>query len=327
MKFEFGFLLLAVVSAGLLQEKETEKACDGCPVRCGFTPPPGRRPCCPSSSDVIPPPPPNPCKPCHENSSFYCPCECPSSSSTICPPPFVPVPPCPVICCDSSCSSSSSSSCVKPCPYRRVPVPRPFLRCKSSSSSCSSSSSSSSCCPCPGRKHPKAALEEESPIVEKAQKAIVLQDGCKPLSSSSSSSSSSDCKPPHCPKDKALHTVFELDKKFVKYVNEQNLPALYKLAQTGARYAMVTPLADQPTCTRVVGPLSQFLPNYIGNVLTTVFQDIVYNEDGSVTIHVLDIITNGCQTLIVEDVWRTYTSLSGCNYKIDYLNGVNWVCK
>lgn len=324
MKFLFVILLSAVVGAAQLAEKETEKACEGCPRPCGYTPP-GRRPCC-VSSDVIPPPPPPP--PRCLDSSFYCPCDCPSSSSTVCPPPPVPIPPCPVICCDSSSSSSSSSSC-QPCPYRRVPVPRPFLRCKSSSSS----SSSSSCCTCHCRhhRHQKAALEVEEALVEKAQQAVVLEDRCKPSSSTTSvcvsSSSSSDCQSRKCPKEKALHTVFELDKKFVKYVNEQNLPGLYKLAQPGARYAMVTPMADQPSCTRVVGPLSQFLPNYIGNTLTSVFQDIVYNPDGSVTLHVLDILTNGCQTLIVQDVWRTYTSYSGCNYKIDYLNGVDWVCK
>jgi hypothetical protein len=135
------------------------------------------------------------------------------------------------------------------------------------------------------------------------------------------------CPPPTCCKKKALQIVFQLDRRFVKLVNEQNLPDLYNMITDSSRYAMITPMADSPTCTRVVGPLAQFLPNYIGYTLTTVFQDIAYNKDGSVTIHVLDVLTQGSTTIMAEDVWRTYKARSGCLYKIDYLNGVNWLCK
>lgn len=169
-----------------------------------------------------------------------------------------------------------------------------------------------------------AQVQAQEEMEKAAQKPAVLAAKGRPRScSSSSSSSSSRC----CDKKKALFTVFELDKRFVKLVNEQNLSALYKLIQPKARYAMVTPRADTPGCERIVGPLSQFLPNYIGYQLTSIFQDITYNADRSVTIHVLDVLTQGTSSLIVEDVWRTYTSHKGCNYKIDYLNGVNWVCK
>lgn len=135
------------------------------------------------------------------------------------------------------------------------------------------------------------------------------------------------CPAPSCPKKRALQVVFQLDRKFVKLVNEQNLPDLYGMITDHSRYAMITPNADSPGCTRVVGPLAQFLPNYIGYSLTTVFQDIAYNKDGSVTIHVLDVLTQGSTTIIAEDVWRTYKAATGCQYKIDYLNGVNWLCK
>lgn len=319
MKFCSGLfgLLFSVAFVAAVMRDDYDIHEKDCGVPCGYTPP-GQRPCCFSSS--LNPPPVVP--PCNLRSTYYCPCDCVSSSTTVCPPPDVPVPPCPVYCCESS--SSSSSSC-QPCPWRRVPVPRPFLACKSSSSS------SSSDCGCVqacrrrqyyGRFH-KAAVAEAGELTgqqvyekfQNAQAVAAARDSC-----------SSDS---HliCDKKKALHTVFELDKKFVKYVNQGNLPALYKLITPNSRYAMNQPDADAPGCIRVTGPLSQYLPDYIGFQLTTVFQDIVYNPDQTVTIHVLDVLTNGTSTLNVEDVWRTYKSYQACNYKIDYLNGSNWICK
>lgn len=311
----FGLIFtVALVGAAVREDSDINQK--GCVLPCGYTPP-GQRPCCVSSSAA-----PSPVTPaCYLRSSYYCPCDCVSSTTTVCPPPDVPVPPCPVYCCESS--SSSSTTCHQPCPWRRVPVPRPFLACKSSSSS--SSSSSCGCVhACRHRQYygrfPKAAETPEltgQEVYEKFHNAQVLAHGRNSCSSSSVI----------CDKKKALHTVFELDKKFVKYVNQQNLPALYKLITPNARYAMNQPLADAEGCARVTGPLSQYLPDYIGLQLTTVFQDIVYNQDQSVTIHVLDVLTSGTSTLIVQDVWRTYKSYQACNYKIDYLNGSNWVCK
>lgn len=129
-----------------------------------------------------------------------------------------------------------------------------------------------------------------------------------------------------CDKKRALQIVYQLDRKFVKDVNSADLNGLYNLITESSRYAMISPNADAPGCTRVVGPLAQFLPNYIGWTLTTVFQDIAYNRDGSVTIHVLDVLTQG-NNIIAQDVWRTWKTKQGCHYKLDYLNGANWLCK
>ncbi len=132
---------------------------------------------------------------------------------------------------------------------------------------------------------------------------------------------------PGCDKKKALQIVFQLDRRFVQLINEQNLPDLYNMITPLSRYAMITPNADNPSCTRIVGPLAQFLPNYIGYTMTSVFQDIAYNQDGSVTIHTLDVLTQGSTSITAEDVWRTYKAKEGYLYKLDYLNGVNWLCK
>lgn len=345
---------------------------------CRNIPRPGRRPCCPNSSVVPPPLPPVPCPCCPPPpSDYWCPCDCVSSSSTICPPPPIPVPPCPVYCCDSTevCESSSSSSS---CHYRRVPVPRPFIR-----QGCRPRSSSSSCCEprrrcvrnvvdadpnarfnrcptCPRRARAKMDgdmgeedvevedgmdVEDDTMVVDEDEhvavqndegdliilsEKVALADGEVPAEKRRCSSTTS-CDPcaraPTCCKKQALQIVFQLDRTFVKLINKQNLADLYLMLTPAARYAMITPNADLPTCSRVVGPLTQFLPNYIGSSMTSVFQDIAYNKDGSVTIHTLDVMVYGPSGVVTEDAWRTYRAESGCQYKLDYLNGVNWLCK
>lgn len=216
----------------------------------------------------------------------------------------------------------------------------PFLkpRCKPESSS-----SSTQCCPrkprrcnrCHHKTAAEGAEEEEEEIPTVIQNAgnpedvIVLTEADLEFLEAPVEEGAVEkyCPPATCDKKKALQIVFQLDRRFVKLINEQDLPGLYNMITDYSRYAMITPNADTPGCQRVVGPLAQFLPNYIGYALTTVFQDIVYNKDGSVTIHVLDVLTQGSTTIIAEDVWRTYKAATGCLYKIDYLNGVNWLCK
>lgn len=168
--------------------------------------------------------------------------------------------------------------------------------------------------------------ETELEAVEKIRRSRI----CPKSSSSSSSSTSSDvscftvdfCRP--CD---AIKTVIDVDNEFLHLLNQHNYAAVSVLVQPDAKFAFLDEY--ECVCLRQTGCLKNlWSTTYDKNVkVHNVIQAVNYNENGSVTVKAVEVAKYKKQSVAVRDVERIYTSKFGCNYKLEQINAINFLCR
>lgn len=151
-----------------------------------------------------------------------------------------------------------------------------------------------------------------------------------PRSSSSTSSVSSSvscftvdfCRP--CD---AIKTVIDIDNEFLHLLNQHNYAGVNVLTQPDAKFAFLDEY--DCVCLKQSGCLKNlWSTTYDKNVkVHNVIQSVNYNEDGSVTVKSVEVAKYKKQSVTVRDVERIYTSHFACNYKLQQINAVSFLCR
>lgn len=153
---------------------------------------------------------------------------------------------------------------------------------------------------------------------------------CPPCSSSSSSSSSSDsgscfttnfCRP--CD---AIQTVIDVDDQLLSLINAQNFAGVQVLCQPGGTFQCLDPYSG--ICLKQAGCIKNLWATcYKGVRVYDVIQSVNYQEDGSVVVKAVE-VTRTCDDMVkVRDMTRIYTTTFGCNYKLNAIHGVDFLCR